>query len=266
MDKGITAILTLYRREEYLKEQISALRNQTVPPEEIWIWVNSHPDNVSFKKGDLDVDRVFYNDHNWKYHGRFAAGLLARTEFIAIFDDDTIPGRKWFENCLATIKLGHDGILGSAGVILQSPYYVKHERVGWNGTPPNQEVKEVDLVGHSWFFRREYLRYFWDQEPLSWDNGEDIHFSYVAQKLGNINTFVPPHPDYDLEMHGSIKGWSYGTDKKASSNGSLMPIGVFYLQRDVCIQHAMSDGWRTVNAVDKLWNQTGMDKNKTHSE
>ena len=32
----------------------------------------------------------------------FAAALLADTEYIAIYDDDTIPGKQWHSNCLKT--------------------------------------------------------------------------------------------------------------------------------------------------------------------
>ncbi|MGA0327796.1 MAG: hypothetical protein ACO3OK_12425, partial [Limisphaerales bacterium] len=41
--------------------------------------------------------------------------------------------------------------------------------------------------------RRDTLKYLWQEYPISWDNGEDIHFSYTAQKYGNIKTYVPPH-------------------------------------------------------------------------
>ncbi|MCW9017184.1 MAG: glycosyltransferase, partial [Kangiellaceae bacterium] len=36
--EGITVILTAYRRAEYLADQIKALKAQTVPPKEIWVW------------------------------------------------------------------------------------------------------------------------------------------------------------------------------------------------------------------------------------
>ena len=36
----ITVILNCYKRAEYLKEQIEAIKNQSVAPEEIMIWSN----------------------------------------------------------------------------------------------------------------------------------------------------------------------------------------------------------------------------------
>ena len=54
-----TVILNLYRRPDYLEEQIAALRSQSVPPSEIWLWVNGHEDNqdLDLSEYDLDIDR-----------------------------------------------------------------------------------------------------------------------------------------------------------------------------------------------------------------
>ena len=144
------------------------------------------------------------------------------------------------------------GILGGAGVKLNSMSYVDHERVGWNGQPPNEDVEEVDLVGHAWFFEREWLKYLWIEKPFTWDNGEDIQFSYCAKRYGGIKTFVPPHSQYTPHLHSSVLGWQYGTDDKASSNGSLMSIPLFYQQRDECVKHGIDNGWETVNDIAKL--------------
>ena len=68
----ITVILNAYRRPYNLKMQVDALRNQTMPPKQIWLWVNDHPDNHGFDFKSLGVDRIFHNDYNWKFYGRFA--------------------------------------------------------------------------------------------------------------------------------------------------------------------------------------------------
>ena len=252
--RDITVILNLYRREHYLAEQIQAIREQSVKPEEIWLWVNADSANTHFSPDKYDLDKVFHNDFNWKYYGRFAAALLADTEYVAMFDDDTIPGPKWFENCLHHMENGYEGIMGGAGVKLNSQYYVDHERVGGNGEPPNEKIEEVDLVGHAWFFKRDWLKYLWLEKPFTWDNGEDIQFGYLAKRYGGVKTFVPPHPVKDKDMHCSVKGWQYGTDDKASSNGSLMPVGLFYQQRDRCVKPGLDNGWETVNDISKLRN------------
>ena len=242
----ITVILNSYRRPYNLKMQIEALKAQTIKPKEIWLWVNAHEDNKNFDYSDLEFDKVFNNDYNWKFYGRFAGALLADTEYVAIFDDDTVPGSKWFENCLNTMKT-HEGILGSAGILLNDKFYVQHDRCGW--PTHNKETTEVDLVGHAWFFKRDWLQYLWKEKPPTWDNAEDIQFAYSAQKYGNIKTYCPPHPPEDREMHGSILGNELGIDNKATSTNSAVSHQQFFSERDFCVQHALKNGWKTVRGV-----------------
>jgi len=242
----ITVIMNMYRRPENIPLQISALKQQTVQPKETWVWINAHEDNLRFDRGKLNVDKIFDNDYNWKFYGRFAAALLADTEYIAIFDDDTIPGAQWFENCLETMK-DHEGILGSAGVILKDKYYVHHDRCGW--PTKNEVTTEVDLVGHAWFFKREWLQYLWSEKPTTWDNGEDIQFSFLAKKLGGIKTYCPPHPSNDSSLHGSILGNELGIDSKATSNNNETSHQQFFTERDEVVQNALRNGWQTVKGI-----------------
>jgi len=238
-DESVTVILNCYRRPEYLQEQIKAVRSQTKKIDNIWIWVNYHDDNKSVDFSQFDVDRIIKNDYNWKFYGRFAGAMLSDDKFIAMFDDDTIPGPKWIENCLNTMYKS-EGILGGAGVRLAGDKYIGHERFGWSSA--NEEIVEVDLVGHAWFFKREWLKYLWMEKPFTWHNGEDIQFSYCAQKYGGVKTYCPPHPKDQLEMFSSLKGYQLGVDDKATSRSRNH--AVFYAQRDACVKNAVMNGWK----------------------
>jgi len=242
----ITVILNGYRRPYNLKMQVDALRSQTNPPKQIWLWINDHEDNHGFDFESLGVDRIFHNDYNWKFYGRFAAALLADTEYIAIYDDDTVPGKRWHENCLKTMKT-HEGILGSAGIILNGSRYVQHDRCGW--PTQNSTTTEVDLVGHAWFFKRQWLRYLWQEKPVTWDNGEDIQFAFMAKIHGGVPTYCPPHPPEDIDLHGSILGNELGIDNKATSTNSAVSHQQFFSERDKCVQTGLQKGWKTVNNI-----------------
>ena len=245
----ITAILNAYRRPYNLKMQVDALRNQTMPPKQIWLWVNAHEDNEGFDFESLGVDRIFHNNFNWKFYGRFAAALLADTEYIAMYDDDTVPGTKWHENCLNTMNT-HEGILGSAGYVQKGPRAQQYYREGWPSQ--NIDTRRVDYVGHGWFFRREWLPYLWREMPPTWDNGEDMHFSYTAQKYGQIQTYCPPHPQDDKELHGSVLGYELGVDSKATSNNHAVSHHQFFAERDACVINCLNGGWETVCEVKKV--------------
>lgn len=241
----ITTILNVYRRPYYLKEQIEAIRNQTIKTDEIWIWINKHEDNDGFDFESLGVDKIVRSNHNFKYHGRFALGLLAQTPYVSFFDDDTIPGDQWYENCMNQSRFGNF-ILGGAGVILNSRQYSNHERVGWPSA--NKSLTRVDLVGHAWFLPKKSLLSMWNETPYL-NNGEDIQLSFNAQKYANIETYCPPHPIENKRLWSSLSPIEKGNDNKASSNGSIMPVNEFYLQRDNCVGYAIDNGWITVRGV-----------------
>lgn len=217
---GITCILTFYKRPHCIREQIDAVCNQTVKPEKIIIWVNSTelPDDIKNNKSLTIIDST----ENFGVWARFTPALLAKTPYVCVFDDDTIPGRRWFENCCQTMKKVN-GLLGAIGVIFDDSIdvYAMRERHGWAN--PNENIKRVDIVGHSWFFKREWVQYIWEYCDLNklHVTGEDIAFSLALQKHG-IGTYVPPHPPNKPDFFGSDphKANMYGNEIVAISTQS----------------------------------------------
>ena len=108
-----------------------------------------------------------------------------------------------------------NGLLGTTGIQLTKKMYGNHIKVGWNGTHgPNESIERVDLIGHAWFLK-EWLKYMWYEEPVSWDNGEDIHLSYSIKNLVILNP-MSFHIKEDFPVWGSTKGSDYGSDDNAS--------------------------------------------------
>jgi len=247
----VTAILTAYKRSKYLAMQIEALRRQSVPPDEIWLWCNDN-ESVTEDFSGL-VDRVVISNSNWKFWGRFALANMARTPFVALFDDDILPQPEWIKHCLNTLESGTDGILGGSGVILprEGGYSSKH-KVGWNGHHYDT-VKEVDLVGHAWFISKAHLKYMWYEQPYSWENGEDIHLSYSALKHGGIKTYVPSHPEENQEL------WSSRPDfgKKVSRTAATHKTENHHSIRGAMVDAYRADGWEIT--CERTNNNKGVD-------
>lgn len=211
----ITVILNGFKRPQFLKEQVEAIKNQTIKPKEIMLWQNN---SEGFDKELTDTLTTSTCNKNLGVWARFAYALNAKTEYICIFDDDTIPGDMWFENCLETMKT-YEGLLGTVGLIYDTPHsYRPNTRYGWADIN-NSETIMVDIVGHSWFFKREWLSSYWrDLPPIGLNTvGEDMHFSYTIQKYLGLSTYVPPHPKDNKRMWGSLKGWEMGTEQNALS-------------------------------------------------
>lgn len=235
----ITVILNGYKRPNFLKEQIDAINRQTVKAKEIMLWQNN---TDGFDKNLTDTITTASSNKNLGVWARFAFALNAKTEYICVFDDDTIPGDSWFDNCLETMKT-HEGLLGTIGLIYNSEKgYLPNNRYGWDNN--NLNTVKVDIVGHAWFFKREWLSTYWRElPPAGFDFvGEDMHFSYMLQKYLGINTYVPPHPKHLPEMWGSTKGWEMGTEK----NGlSLVPANI--KKMDEYYKYLISKGFKIIN-------------------
>lgn len=252
----ITVILNGYRRQ-YLNEQLAALEAQTIKPDEILLWYNYPGDDIEMNADVGSKIPAAYCNYNFGVWARFAFALNAKNPYVCIFDDDTIPGKKWLENCINTMKT-HEGLLGTVGLQYIDPlpadkssYYEPYIRYGWPVGGNNEETKQVDLVGHSWFFKKVWLSYFWRELPNAKYNncGEDMHFSHMLQKYANINTFVPPHPISDKEMWGSIKGAEYGGDSDSLwENNTPNQNGVpFKYAMNEYFHKQREAGWKFVN-------------------
>lgn len=236
----LTVILNSYNRPDNIQKQINFIKKQTLQPNEIWVWCNKGKNGLP--KIKTQGIKIIQSNFNFKFHGRFALAQLAKTKYVSIFDDDCFPQPKWFESCYKTIQK-HNGILGCSGIYLQENEYIPHEKVGWNGTN-NDKVREVDLVGHCWFFKKEHLKYLWMEEPVTWDNGEDIQFSYLAKKYGNIKTFVPPHPKNNNAIWGNDYklGMKHGNDENASYTQNKD----HYKVRNMLCRNYIKNGWKIV--------------------
>ena len=71
----------------------------------------------------------------------------------------------------------------------------------------------------------------------------------MAKIHGGIQTYCPPHPADDHELHGSILGNELGIDVKATSNNQQVSHQQFFIERDVRVQTGLRNGWRTIREV-----------------
>ena len=214
----ITVILSVWKRN-HLANQLKSILKQTKKPHQIWIYQNeSHLDIQipSEFKQEYNVSVIQSKDMNFKFHARFALPLLCDTEYVAIFDDDTIPGPRWLENCIDT-STRNNCIVLARGLSVKREYKDQREQCHsstGDGKAVEKEV-EVDLGGHCWFFKSEWCQYMWRDRPSTWDNGEDIHFSAACKIYGGIRSFVPAMPSQDKSLWGDLH-MHLGSDEYAT--------------------------------------------------
>ena len=230
---SVSVILNVYKRPEMLERQISAIKNQSIKVESknIHVWYNAEGSDPK----DKEI-KTYKSNYNTKFFARFMLGLICDTEFVSVFDDDILPGKDWLKNCIETVKV-NNGILGGAGVQLRNGKYLPHKKVGWNGSKFDK-VTEVSLVGHAWFYRQEFSKFMFEENPPTWNNGEDMFLSYIAQKNG-FKTFVPPHPENNKNIWCNLD-FNTGRDKNAShlSNPN------HHSERDFVVDELIKRGWK----------------------
>lgn len=259
MTATITAVLNGYRRPDNLSEQVRALADQTVKPSEILVWHNATGTAAISQNHDVAAaSKSAYSNTNFGVWARFAYALNATSEYVGVFDDDTIPGPGWFENCLATMARG-EGLLGTIGVLYADPppadspacsYYTNLIKVGWYPTGNNDNPVLVDFVGHAWFFKRAWLSAFWRELPDPSVNlcGEDMHFSFMLQKYLGIPTIVPPHPQDQKHLWGSTRGEIGNDDQSLWVSDPADAKGTpFRSAMDQFFIEQRRKGWRLIN-------------------
>ena len=247
LDLNFDVLLTAYKRPQVLEQQLQAVKNQSLKPNRILLYqdgINSYykielKDDILKQFDDFKIAKE--NTGVWQ---RFAYMAKASTaKYVCVFDDDTIPGQRWFENCFVHMQQQR-GVYGTNGVMLINPdlYPLGQSMVnaGWHSG--NEEITEVDFVGHSWFVERDSLKAMIKKPYINKYKyvGEDMCLSFASQE-NDIPTYVPPHPIDDLSLWGSNPkyGLKYGTNEVALSIN--MPN-----LRDMnsALKSMHEDGWR----------------------
>lgn len=245
----VSVILNLYKRPENLRQQLNAIKKQSLKPKEIILYQDGTSDRVMLPeniKTELDFIKIGKENKGVWERFRFA-DQYAKFPYVCIFDDDTIPGERWLENC-HTEMMKQEGLYGAVGVISKNKRYTHAMafKVGWVTDTP--KTTRVDFVGHSWFLRKEWLRYLFDQtEELQKFKicGEDMTLSCKLQQH-NINTYVPPQPKGNYSLNGSLYGDKLGRDKNALSiNNGWEPMSKVF---DILIAQY---GFKTLQETDE---------------
>jgi hypothetical protein len=241
---SVTVILNGYKRPHTLQEQYEAVKKQTYQDLKIMFWSNYDKSSHGLYPSEvINSCASSLCNVNFGVWARFAFALNAFTDYICVLDDDTIPGCKWVENCMNTMQT-HRGLIGARGVKMIGDDYLNYPNCNYQGfSRGNTKIEQVDIIGHAWFFERDWLRYFWAEMPpvpLLY-GGEDMHFSYVLQKHLNLNSYIPPQPEDDIELCGSTNPSKYGEDMNATSR-----TGSGHQQANAYWNFIISQGYKLV--------------------
>lgn len=227
-----SVIIGVYRGIKNLPAILSSLKSQTVLPQAVFIWSNT-PINA------MQDAIVVQSYNNIGCFARFSLAGMCQSEAVMVLDDDTVPGHRWAENCIATMnRLQRKAILGCRGIILTKAAYTPFKEAGI--AAHNDHTQECDLVGHSWFFMREHAHFMFDKLPHRWDTGEDMHFSAYA-KMAGIRTYCPAHPAGNKAFWGSTQRGLGNEPGRISTSQGLQP---HFDKRSAVVKNLIAAGWK----------------------
>ena len=243
---SINAIITVFKRNNY-NNQLRSLLAQTILPAEIYIWQNESHVNVEIDKDifisasnmNIQIHHIHSINTNFKFHGRFTLPLLFQCDYVAIFDDDTVPGKKWFENCIRSVNT-YNSIVGANG---RTNIHNSNNEVGVGDGSPVDRDTIVDFVGHCWFFRREWIHHMWSFPAYTFVNGEDIHFAASSKIRENISCVVPMQPHSDRDLWGDTQNY-LGLDEYATWRTPTHAS-----DRENVKKYWVDLGWNTINKL-----------------
>ncbi len=191
------------------------------------IWVIQCINFVSIKKCKQNYPFVqhIHSSYDLKYFARFSTAIHSPTKYIWILDDDVIPASKWVETAILKCELNNSIICSSGRIVPPNSYspelitdqtHLEKYFIGdYRDGNMNYCIQDTftDYGCNSWFFKTDWIKYFWMTPPYTLLTGEDIHFSASCKIHAGISTLVPKQKSVDY--CGNLKRM-YGFDQHAS--------------------------------------------------
>lgn len=249
----VDVVLTCYKRPQVLLQQLDAVKSQTLAPRRIFLYQDGIDGYYKVELndrilGEFDACKISAtNGGVWK---RFEfAAEIAKSPYICMFDDDTIPGERWLENCHVNM-MQQRGVFGVNGYVVTDFKDYRNNRLTAGIYNPSVKTCAVDFVGHSWFFEREILPHMlakpWSKKYKIC--GEDMTLSAAAKEHG-IYSYIPPFPKNILSLWGELPQFSrYGASEVAihinSSNQDKMRVA---------FNEIHADGWQCLLEEDPAY-------------
>ena len=207
----LTVLLTVFKRKT-LGLQLKALSAQSIAPKQVVVYHDENHRKIPKRSLLRRGISVTENSFNTKFIGRFAYLINAPTEWVAVMDDDIIPGAFCLENYLAQAE-HTGGIIGGMGRIARSNP-LKDDLT----QPPDVGIRPdpvlVDFVGHMWLFRKDQLFDMFAFPPVTYATGEDMHLCFSSKLRSGVPSFAGGQRSDDESCDTSMN--KYAADEHAA--------------------------------------------------
>ena len=209
----VTVIVSFYRRINTVDRILDALLQQEHSPKEVWAYVFGSPMQADLAErlrryksqhpSTANKVEIFEATKSLGYHGRFQLGLQVTTPYVAIFDDDCIPGSRFVSNALHIMNIGlYKGVFGVKGHDA-GPYIPNEPIFGAGPLPKSETLEEVEIVGGAWIMQSDHLKLLFRRKPYTWSTGEDMQLCHAMRTVANYSCYVLPADYSDPSTMGT---------------------------------------------------------------
>lgn len=217
-----SVIVTLWKRKNYISEQYNAVIEQSIKPCEIIYIINEKfidPKYIIKKCGE-NV-RIIQSDINSLYT-RFAIAYIASGKYVAILDDDVIPGKLWLSNAKRVCESRNALVTGTGRIWDENGKFGFFRMISSSKRNNNehQSCSENDILCdwgcNSYFFKREWVGLILSSPRYnnSFKTYDDIQLATSLYANAGIPCFVPCQPEDEPDCHANFKEL-YGDDEFA---------------------------------------------------
>lgn len=207
---SISAVITTYKRDSYLKRALASILEQTYQPDEILIIDDGSPIDYSSWINDMHNSKIKYFKHE-KNKGLSAARNLAieksNCEFIAFLDDDDVWKPEKLEVIVERIKESIGNLNVAVYYSGNEVHYVNSELVT-NFLPINQGNLQKSI-----------MKYGARTPPSTF-----VFSKSALRKCGGYDENLKSSVDHDIWMNFAVNGYS--------AIGIMQPLVIVYERTD----------------------------------
>jgi len=193
----LTVVLSYHARPDVIEPQQRLLVAQSITPRAVVAWINPHENRIAphVLQTLMRMPCVQPNIDMGPWM-RWGVASQAQTEFVAIFDDDAMPGPRWLEAAIARLLASnneHD-VVAAAGLLYSSDQSADARAVGPE-RPPTEEV-DVDVGRGAWVMRTATARLIASQQRPIDLLSTGLHVAAVVQEQDALTVVLPYGRDH----------------------------------------------------------------------
>jgi len=231
-------ILSLWKRGQWLAEQLEIFKNQTYPPKEIWLCHGMNKTNEGFVGSHLSkqFDRIAWPKDGGTVFSRFEMAHESDEKLFLIIDDDMFPTEDYLENAIDFYRETGECIVASSGrVFYNEEGYCPFLAYGSFGD--GSQTRSVHIGCNGWLLSKESIDVLLQHRlDNDYNNGEDIALSFINRRIRGVETYVIEQtPIMNSDRYGHARGFG----EEALSHTSKHEE--FFKQRDEIVTHYLRE-------------------------